>query len=73
MYLQKRAISINDGPEIARHEVEGLASLWAGVVNLNNNILIFRRHSQVVRQRSAKPLYPGSNPGAASKYLSYEV
>lgn len=24
------------------------------------------RHSQVARQRSAKPLYPGSNPGAAS-------
>ena len=29
-----------------------------------NNI---RRHSQVVRQRSAKPLCPGSNPGGASK------
>ena len=26
-----------------------------------------RRHSQVVRQRSAKPLFPGSNPGVASK------
>ena len=25
------------------------------------------RHSQVVRQRSAKPLSPGSNPGAAFK------
>ena len=25
-----------------------------------------RRHSQVVRQRSAKPLFPGSNPGVAS-------
>ena len=25
------------------------------------------RHSQVVRQRSAKPLFPGSNPGAASR------
>ncbi len=25
------------------------------------------RHSQVVRQRSAKPLSPGSNPGGASK------
>ena len=24
------------------------------------------RHSQVVRQRSAKPLFPGSNPGVAS-------
>ena len=24
------------------------------------------RHSQVVRQRSAKPLLPGSNPGVAS-------
>jgi hypothetical protein len=24
-----------------------------------------RRHSQVERQRSAKPLSPGSNPGAA--------
>ena len=27
---------------------------------------IFGRHSQVVRQRSAKPLYSGSNPDAAS-------
>ena len=26
-----------------------------------------RRHSQVVRQRSAKPSFPGSNPGGASK------
>ena len=26
-----------------------------------------RHHSQVVRQRSAKPLRPGSNPGGASK------
>ena len=25
------------------------------------------RHSQAVRQRSAKPLFPGSNPGVASK------
>ena len=30
----------------------------------------FRRHSQVVRQRSAKPLRPGSNPGGASKIKS---
>src|SRR5262249_17520266 len=29
-----------------------------------------RRHSQVVRQRSAKPPFPGSNPGAASAPLS---
>ena len=28
---------------------------------------IFRRHSQVVRHRSATPLFPGSNPGDASK------
>ena len=27
---------------------------------------VFRRHSQVVRRRSAKPLYVGSNPTAAS-------
>ena len=27
-----------------------------------------RRHSQVVRQRSAKPLSPGSNPGVALFY-----
>ena len=26
-----------------------------------------RRHSQVVRQRSAKPLFPSSNLGVASK------
>jgi hypothetical protein len=29
---------------------------------------IIRRHSQVVRQRSAKPLFPSSNLGGASKY-----
>ena len=29
----------------------------------------FRRHSQVVRQRSAKPLFPGSNPGVASNMV----
>ena len=28
-----------------------------------------RRHSQVVRQRSAKPLFPGSNPGVASNMV----
>ncbi len=28
--------------------------------------IFLRRHSQVVRQRSAKPLYSGSNPDAAS-------
>ena len=27
---------------------------------------VIRRHSQVVRQRSAKPLFPGSNPSGAS-------
>ena len=30
----------------------------------------FRRHSQVVRQRSAKPLFPSSNLGDASKQKS---
>ena len=34
---------------------------------------IKRRHSQVVRQRSAKPLSPGSNPGVASKIKSPET
>ena len=33
----------------------------------------FVRHSQVVRQRSAKPLSPGSNPGGASKKLSNPI
>ncbi len=31
-----------------------------------NQISLTWRHSQVVRQRSAKPLFPGSNPGVAS-------
>ena len=30
-----------------------------------------RRHSQVVRQRSAKPLFPSSNLGVASKSMGY--
>ena len=41
----------------------------AGVASSN---LVFRsiwRHSQVVRQRSAKPLFPSSNLGAASTVL----
>ena len=29
-------------------------------------LISLRRHSQVVRRGSAKPLFPGSNPGAAS-------
>ena len=32
-----------------------------------------RRHSQAVRQRSAKPLFPGSNPGVASKIICLRV
>ena len=32
---------------------------------------IIRRHSQVVRQRSAKPLFPSSNLGVASISLGY--
>ena len=31
---------------------------------------IFRYHRQAVRQRSAKPLFPGSNPGGTSKKKS---
>ena len=36
------------------------------VVYKSKNRRHLRRHSQVVRQRSAKPLFPGSNPGVAS-------
>ena len=32
-----------------------------------NPLHFFRHHSQAVRQRSAKPLFPGSIPGGASK------
>ncbi len=40
---------------------------WA---SKNGNILVgSRRHSQVVRQSSAKALFPGSNLGAASNFL----
>ena len=38
--------------------------IGAGTIRALNFIW---RHSQVVRQRSAKPLSPGSNPGGASK------
>ena len=37
-------------------------ALWS----ITTNIGLIWRHSQVVRQRSAKPLFPGSNPGVAS-------
>ena len=33
------------------------------------SVLYIWRHSQVVRQRSAKPLFPSSNLGVASKKL----
>src|SRR5262245_32448688 len=40
-------------------------------VRYNSSPLNFlRRHSQVVRRGSAKPLFPGSNPGAASNLSS---
>ena len=32
-----------------------------------------RRHSQAVRPRSAKPLFPGSNPGGTSKKLRTSI
>ena len=42
-----------------------------GVIRLDNPVLLdifsLRRHSQVVRRRSAKPLFLGSSPGAALK------
>ena len=34
-----------------------------------NPLHFFRHHSQAVRQRSAKPLFPGSIPGGASKKI----
>ena len=38
------------------------------------HFFIYKRyHSQVVRQRSAKPLRPGSNPGGASKKSCTQV
>ena len=33
---------------------------------LIRQFFLFRRRSQAVRQRPAKPLFPGSNPGGAS-------
>ena len=45
----------------------GLQSAGMRSVVYHNEILArIWRHSQVVRQRSAKPLFPGSNPGVAS-------
>ena len=38
-----------------------------------SSALFFWRYSQVVRQGSAKPLFPGSNPGGASKTSIYCV
>ena len=40
----------------------------AGSNPVSRSIFIWR-HSQVVRQRSAKPLYTGSNPVAASREI----
>lgn len=31
------------------------------------------RHSQAVRQRSAKPLFPGSNPGVALAAIGFSL
>ena len=41
----------------------------AGSNPVSRSIFYERRHSQVVRQRSAKPLYTGSNPVAASSHF----
>ena len=38
-----------------------------------NPLHFFRHHSQAVRQRSAKPLFPGSIPGGASKNRQYST
>ena len=40
--------------------------IFVDISRIQQGLTIKRRHSQVVRQRSAKPLFPGSNPGVAS-------
>ena len=43
-----------------------LAKVEVAGSNPVSRSIFFWRHSQVVRQRSAKPLFSGSNPDAAS-------
>ncbi len=67
------ALRTTAGDEQAYHdpysEVEVEVEVEGGIDFRRLNWLRSRlpgRHSQVVRQRPAKPLFPGSNPGAAS-------
>ena len=43
----------------------------AGSSPVSRSITFYGRRSQGVRQRSAKPLYIGSNPIAASSFRKY--
>ena len=45
-----------------------LAKVEVASPSLVYRSIFIRCHSQVVRQRSAKPSFPGPNPGGTSKY-----
>ncbi len=64
--------------DLAKVEVAGSSPVIRSNIKQKHHLMhniIIRRYSQVVRPRSAKPLFPGSNPGGASKNksTSYEV
>ena len=63
--------------DLAKVEVAGsspvIRSRSGHEVKIHRVRNFIRRHSQVVRQRSAKPLFPGSNPGGASKRKTHPI
>ena len=55
---------------LAKVEVAGSSPVIRSIYYIAPNMsgaFIFRRHSQAVRPRSAKPLFSGPNPDVASK------
>ncbi len=56
--------------DLAKVEVAGSSPVIRSNITQKHHLMhniIIRRYSQVVRPRSAKPLFPGSNPGGASR------
>ena len=54
--------------DLAKVEVAGSSPVIRSIL-FKQRMALIRRHSQAVRQRSAKPLFPGPIPGGASIYV----
>ena len=61
--------SIRRGSSVLRLELSYSHMFLLRLSACNNRVRCLWRHSQVVRQRSAIPLFPSSNLGVASNFL----